>query len=36
MMNLLLLIVPRYGAYLMIATGSMMLFTNLVNFKVVQ
>jgi hypothetical protein len=29
-MNMLLLVVPRYGAYMMIATGTMMLFTNLV------
>jgi hypothetical protein len=31
-MNMLLLVVPRYGAYMMTATGMMMLFTNLVHF----
>ena len=27
-MNLLLVVVPRYGAYLMMSTGIMMLFSN--------
>ena len=29
-MNMLLLVVPRYGAYMMTVTGTIMLFTNLV------
>jgi len=31
LMNMMLLVVPRYGAYLMTATGLMMLFVNLVS-----
>ena len=32
MMNILLVVVPRYGAYLMTATGAMMLFSNFVYY----
>ena len=32
LMNMLLVIVPRYGAYLMTSTGLMMLFSNLVYY----
>ena len=31
-MNLLLVVVPRYGAYMMTSTGIMMLFSNFVFF----
>lgn len=31
-MNILLVVVPRYGAYLMTATGAMMLFSNFVYY----